>query len=300
MAALKSLDKDHWAEEWSKIGLGYEAKGDAAAKAGASGKELPSSTCTRSTPAASAAIRRRCSPGKLAGVSAFAPHVPQGGEAFRPAARDHRSAVRRQEARRLSAEAAGRRQAAGRHALGRRRRLEGGPAEDRQGDHGGGPRLAHHRHAGQRRESGAVWRSRGRAHLFRLARLSADARRHRRHARRGLGRQLRRLLGGAARLHRGRPHQGRGVPRRQRALRLPARVAGAGLHHRRRDLSVRRAEPARRARPRHGREDASRNSSTPWRRCRSRPWACSTSRRRRCSASTASSTTRRRSPTSIC
>jgi pimeloyl-ACP methyl ester carboxylesterase len=40
MAALKNLDKDHWAEEWSKIGLGYEAKGDAAAKAGASGKEL--------------------------------------------------------------------------------------------------------------------------------------------------------------------------------------------------------------------------------------------------------------------
>jgi len=40
MAALKSLDKDHWAEEWSKIGLGYEAKGDAAAKAGTSGKEL--------------------------------------------------------------------------------------------------------------------------------------------------------------------------------------------------------------------------------------------------------------------
>ena len=40
MAALKSLDKDHWAEEWSKIGLGYEVKGDAATKASASGKEL--------------------------------------------------------------------------------------------------------------------------------------------------------------------------------------------------------------------------------------------------------------------
>ena len=40
MAALKNLDKDHWADEWSKIGHGYEAKGDAAAKAGASGKEL--------------------------------------------------------------------------------------------------------------------------------------------------------------------------------------------------------------------------------------------------------------------
>jgi len=40
MAALKNLDKDHWADEWSKIGHGYEAKGDAAAKPGASGKEL--------------------------------------------------------------------------------------------------------------------------------------------------------------------------------------------------------------------------------------------------------------------
>jgi dienelactone hydrolase len=40
MAALKTLDRDHWAEEWCKVGLGYEAKGDAAAKAGAGGKEL--------------------------------------------------------------------------------------------------------------------------------------------------------------------------------------------------------------------------------------------------------------------
>ena len=38
MDALRNLDKDHWAQEWSKIGLGYEAKGDAAA--GASGAEL--------------------------------------------------------------------------------------------------------------------------------------------------------------------------------------------------------------------------------------------------------------------
>ena len=59
MSALKSLDKDHWAEEWCKIGLGYEAKGDARAKAGAAARSLPNSTCTPSTPAASAAIRRR-------------------------------------------------------------------------------------------------------------------------------------------------------------------------------------------------------------------------------------------------
>src|SRR5271154_3216181 len=40
MNALQSLDKDHWAEEWSKIGLGYEETGDARAKASAPGTEL--------------------------------------------------------------------------------------------------------------------------------------------------------------------------------------------------------------------------------------------------------------------
>lgn len=40
MNALKNLDRDHWAEEWGKIGLAYEEKGDARAKAGASGAEL--------------------------------------------------------------------------------------------------------------------------------------------------------------------------------------------------------------------------------------------------------------------
>jgi esterase FrsA len=40
MNALNSLDKDLWAQEWSKIGLGYEEKADARAKAGAPGAEL--------------------------------------------------------------------------------------------------------------------------------------------------------------------------------------------------------------------------------------------------------------------
>jgi pimeloyl-ACP methyl ester carboxylesterase len=40
MAALKSLDKDHWAEEWCKIGFAYEKKADAEEKAGASGEKL--------------------------------------------------------------------------------------------------------------------------------------------------------------------------------------------------------------------------------------------------------------------
>jgi esterase FrsA len=38
--ALQSLDRDHWAALWSKIGLDYEAKADARAKGGATGKEL--------------------------------------------------------------------------------------------------------------------------------------------------------------------------------------------------------------------------------------------------------------------
>jgi esterase FrsA len=37
---IKSLDRDEWAAAWCKVGLDYEAQGDARAKAGANGKEL--------------------------------------------------------------------------------------------------------------------------------------------------------------------------------------------------------------------------------------------------------------------
>ncbi len=40
MAALTSLDRDHWAGEWAKVGLDYEARGDALAKQGADGKQI--------------------------------------------------------------------------------------------------------------------------------------------------------------------------------------------------------------------------------------------------------------------
>ena len=59
MNALQNLDKDHWAEEWSKIGLGYEEKATPAPRPARPAPSLPSFTCTPSTPAASAAIRRR-------------------------------------------------------------------------------------------------------------------------------------------------------------------------------------------------------------------------------------------------
>jgi dienelactone hydrolase len=40
LAAIGNLDKDLWGREWSKLGLEYEAKGDARAKAGAPAAEL--------------------------------------------------------------------------------------------------------------------------------------------------------------------------------------------------------------------------------------------------------------------
>lgn len=40
MTALTSLDRDHWAEEWCKVGLAYEAEGDRLASAGAPASEL--------------------------------------------------------------------------------------------------------------------------------------------------------------------------------------------------------------------------------------------------------------------
>jgi esterase FrsA len=40
VASLTSLDRDHWAQTWCKVGLDYEAQGDAMAKQGASAKEL--------------------------------------------------------------------------------------------------------------------------------------------------------------------------------------------------------------------------------------------------------------------
>ena len=38
--SLTSLDRDHWAEQWCKVGLGYEAKGDELLKQGADGNQV--------------------------------------------------------------------------------------------------------------------------------------------------------------------------------------------------------------------------------------------------------------------
>ena len=118
MNALTSLDKDQWAQEWSKIGLAYEEKGDARAKAGAAGAELAELYMHAFDACRVGRYPTPNSPGKLDAYQPFAAHVPQGGEAFRSAARNRRAAVRGQEAHRLSAASARRRKAAGGACIG--------------------------------------------------------------------------------------------------------------------------------------------------------------------------------------
>ena len=140
--------------------------------------------------------------GQERGLPAFGAHVSEGGEILRSAARDRRTAVRGRKDHRLSATAARRDQAAGGDALGRRRRLEGRPSGRERGVAPPGARLARGRHAGHRRQSGALHRPQGRAHVVGVHRPPADAQGRRRHARRRVGRQLRRLLGGQDRIRR--------------------------------------------------------------------------------------------------
>ena len=177
MGALKSLDKDHWAQEWSKVGLGYEEKADTQVKAGASGAEVAELYMLGLRRLPGRTISVADVTGQAPSLSALVADVSQGGEVFRACAGNCRIAVRRQETHRLSATPARRGKAAGGVALGRRRRLEGRPAAHRQVRIARGPRFAHHRHAGQRREPGFVPRPGGRTNLSHLARSPAAAHR---------------------------------------------------------------------------------------------------------------------------
>ena len=127
VASLTSLDRDHWAETWCKVGLDYEAQGDARAKAGASGKELADIYFLASDYCRIGRYPVANTPGKKAAYQHSVPHVPQGGAAFREPAADRRDSVPGNEAHRLSHDPEGRNAPAGRDALGRCRRLEGRP-----------------------------------------------------------------------------------------------------------------------------------------------------------------------------
>ena len=300
MDALKSLDKDHWGEEWSKLGLAYEKKGDERAAAGASGKELAELYMHGFDACRVGRYPSPVSPGKLAAYHHSLRMFRKAAKHFEPKLEIIETAVRGQDAGRLSATAAGRRQAAGGAALGRRRWLEGRPAAHRQGNPALRHGVADHRHAGLGRESGALQRSGGRAHVFRLDGLHPDALRDRRRAACACG--------AAASA----PTGPRGSPTSRRtASRARCSTAATSTTAFRRNGWCRPSPPA--ARPIcSARTACSMRAAAPWeprrwrnfwrsrRASRSRPWGCSTSRRRRSSASTASSTTRRRSTTSIC
>ena len=257
LAAIKTLDKDHWAEEWSKLGLAYEQDGDARAAAGANGHALAELYMQGFDACRVGRYPTPNSPGKLAAyehslrmfrkaAKHFDPpleivELPFGGQKLigylkkppglaRPPVVLHWGGVDGWKEDRLRIAKAV--MAAGLASL----------TIDMPGS-GENPGCT-----AIRRPSARTW----------PGSIIADPRRRRRRARRDLGRQLRCLLGGAARPHRGHQDSRHRVPRRQRPLRLPTRMAGAGVHHRRRHLSVRRGEPARRARPRHGHQNAGR------------------------------------------
>ena len=82
MSALVSLDRDHWAEEWSKVGLAYEAEGDAHAKSGAGGAELAELYMLGFDACRVGRYSDAELAGQARGLPPFAAHVPQSGEAF--------------------------------------------------------------------------------------------------------------------------------------------------------------------------------------------------------------------------
>ena len=213
MKALQSLDKDHWAEEWSKIGLGYEEKADARAGAGAPGGELAELYMHAFDACRVGRYPTPNSPGKLRPTTTRCACSARRRNFSRRRSKSS-SAVRG--ARSSSAICSGRPAWRSRRwsALGRRRRLEGRSAAHRQGGDGAGiasftidmpgtgenPVLYAIRWPSARSWRGWI--------ICRSVARSTAAGRH-------LGRQLRRVLGGAARLRGRRPHQGRGIPRRQ-------------------------------------------------------------------------------------
>ena len=161
MAALKSLDKDHWADEWCKIGLAYEDKADALAKTDGSRETLRELYMHGFDACRVGRYPSPVSPGKLVAYH----YSLRMFRASRLALMEYRARFP-EYAREIDAQLQD-----FRHwfAWGRRRRLEGRSAEDRGGDHESRSRLAHHRHAGQRRKPRAVRRSGRRADLFGVA-----------------------------------------------------------------------------------------------------------------------------------
>ena len=93
VASLTSLDRDHWAETWCKVGLDYEAQGDAlrqerCKRQGARRHLFPGVRLLPDRP-----LSGRQYAGQESRLSAFGPHVPQGGAAFREPAADRRDSV---------------------------------------------------------------------------------------------------------------------------------------------------------------------------------------------------------------
>ena len=87
VGGLTSLDKDHWAERWSAVGLEYEGKADALAKQGARRQGDRGHLHARLQLLQPGPLPGGDHAGQEGSLSALPADVPQGGEVFRSAAR---------------------------------------------------------------------------------------------------------------------------------------------------------------------------------------------------------------------
>ena len=125
VASLTSLDRDHWAETWCKVGLDYEAQGDALAKKGASAKELADIYFLASDYCRIGRYPVANTPGKKAAYQHSVRMYRKAAQHFDNPLQIVEIPFEDDQAGRLSHHPKGRDAAADRDALGRRRRLEG-------------------------------------------------------------------------------------------------------------------------------------------------------------------------------
>ena len=276
LRSLTSLDKDEWGSKWCQVGLAHEARGDALAKNNAPPAEIRDAY---DLAFGYCLIGRYPVPSSAAKRAAYGHAL----RTFRKAARyfetpapRRRNSVRRQDADRLSADAERCDAPAGRHVLGRCGRLERRPPAQFRNHAPGGTRDLPHRRSRDRRESGRVHRPERRARVFGGDDPPGHAHGRRRLARRRVGPQLRRLLDGQTCAYRAGAPEGRGLSRRQRALRLPGGVAAPRADQERRQLPARTGQPLRLAELRSGREDARGRVPRGAASSRSRTAVCST------------------------
>ena len=102
VGGLTSLDKDHWAERWSAVGLEYEGKADALAKQGGAGKEIADTYMLAFNYCSLGRYPAATTPGKKEAYRHSLRMFHKAARYFDPPLRGRRVFLRRTEAHRIS------------------------------------------------------------------------------------------------------------------------------------------------------------------------------------------------------